>query len=138
MARGNALRLGAICGVSFVHTELDARIVASERFDLVTANPPYIPTSEIETLQADVRDFEPRLALDGGPDGLDIVRRVIDAGTRRLSETGVLAVEVGEGQARTVAELFELANLREIEVRRDYGGIERVVSGLTGSADAFF
>ncbi len=102
------------------------------RFDLsVTANPPYIAGSDFPTLQADVRDHEPRLALDGGDDGLALLRRVVDGAPARLvSPGGVLAVEVGAGQAPAVVELFERAGLSAVEVQRDYGRIERVVSGV--------
>lgn len=129
VARDNAHRLGAISGVRILHGDLDTPITSGERFDLVTANPPYIPTGDLETLQPDVRDHEPRLALDGGADGLDIIRRVLEVGRDRLEPRGILAVEVGASQAGAVTRLFADAGFTDLEQRRDYGGIERVVSG---------
>ena len=129
LAIENAVRLGAIAAIRFGVGDLDSRLARSERFELVTANPPYIPSRELAELDAGVREFEPRLALDGGPDGLSVVRRVVDVAKTRLLPDGVLAVEVHYDQASRVAELFEAAGLCQIERRRDYGGHERVVSG---------
>jgi release factor glutamine methyltransferase len=130
VARANALRLGAY-NVAWRQGDLYAAVSEPERFDLVTANPPYIAVADFPTLMADVRDHEPRLALDGGDDGLSLLRRVVDGAPARLvSPGGVLAVEVGAGQAAAVVELFERAGLSGIEVQRDYARIERVVSGM--------
>jgi release factor glutamine methyltransferase len=79
---------------------------------------------------ADVRDHEPHLALEGGADGLDVVRRVVAGAPARLVPGGVLAVEVGAGQAPAVAALFADAGLADVAVERDYARIERVVSGV--------
>ena len=127
VARENAYRLGAY-NVAFVESDLFAR-VPSQRFDVITANPPYIASAEIPELMADVRDFEPRLALDGGADGLDLVRRILDGAPERLEKDGVLAMEIGAGEAPATAALFEERGWREIEIARDYAKIERVVSG---------
>ena len=130
VARDNALRLGAY-NVAWRQGDLYAAVSEPERFDLVTANPPYIAVADFPTLMADVRDHEPRLALDGGDDGLALLRRVVDGAPARLvSPGGVLAVEVGAGQAAAVVELFERGGLSGIEVQRDYARIERVVSGM--------
>ncbi len=130
VARDNAARLGAY-NVAFRRGDLFAAVDPSYRFDLVTANAAvHHARASISTLMPDVRDFEPRLALDGGADGLDIVRRIVEGAPKRLRQGGVLAVEVGKGQAPAVAELFELAGFSEIELGRDYARIERVVSGM--------
>ncbi len=129
VARENAERLGAVWGVNFVVSDLDVALDESARFDLVTANPPYIPSADIAGLPADVKDHEPRLALDGGPDGLTIVRRVVEAARRRLRKGGTLALEVGHDQAERVAALVASAGFSDLARRRDYGGNERVVSG---------
>jgi release factor glutamine methyltransferase len=84
-------------------------------------------------LQPEVRDFEPRLALDAGSDGLDLLRRVVAGARERLVPGGVLAVEVGAGQAGAVAALFEAAGFADLGAHRDYGRIERVVSGVLRS-----
>jgi release factor glutamine methyltransferase len=129
VARENAARLGAY-RVAFRRGDLYAPLDADARFDVVTANPPYVPTGELTTLQADVRDFEPRVALDGGADGLAVVRRVIAGAPAHLVEGGVLAVEVGAGEARAAAALLATAGFCDVEVHRDYARIERVVSGV--------
>jgi release factor glutamine methyltransferase len=130
VARDNALRLGAY-NVAWRHGDLFAAVPLSQRFDVVTANPPYIAAGELASLPPDVRDHEPREALEAGDDGLSLLRRVIaGAPSRLVSPGGVLAVEVGAGQAPAVVELFERAGLSAVEVQRDYGRIERVVSGV--------
>ena len=129
VARDNALRLGAY-RVALRQGDLYAAVPPACRFDVVTANPPYIATSDLPRLMADVRDFEPRLALEGGADGLELVRRVVAGARPFLVPRGVLAVEVGAGQAADTAALFERAGYDEVEIRRDYARIERVVSGV--------
>jgi release factor glutamine methyltransferase len=131
VARENAIRLGAAHNLGFVRSDLFTVLTPGhDVFDLITANPPYIPDEEIGTLQLDVRAFEPRQALAGGPDGLDVLRRIVAEAPRFLPAGGVLAVEVGAGQAPDVKELFAAARFDAIETRRDYGGHERVVSGV--------
>jgi release factor glutamine methyltransferase len=102
--------------------------VAGRRFDLILSNPPYIPSEEIKKLEPEVRDGDPLQALDGGPDGLAIYRRLIPAALEHLEPGGWLLVEVGIGQARDVAELFDTANgYGKVVTARDPGGIQRVV-----------
>lgn len=132
VARENALRLGAY-NVALRAGDLYAAVDPALRFDLITANPPYVARGEMPTLMQDVRDFEPRLALEAGDDGLDVVRRVVAGAPVHLGPGGVLAVEVGAGQAPAVAELFAAAGFGGIELRRDYARIERVVSGVLPS-----
>lgn len=129
VARENALRLGAY-NVAFRQGDLYGAVEAGHLFDVVTANPPYIPAGDLPSLMADVRDHEPRLALEGGADGLDVVRRVVEGAPSHLVAGGVLAVEVGAGQAPAVAALFEAAGLTGVAIERDYARIERVVSGM--------
>lgn len=133
VARENALRLGAY-NVAFGESDLfagvDALCGAGARFDVVTANPPYIATEELQTLAPDIREFEPRLALDGGKDGLDFFQRIAEGAMQRLEPGGVLAVEVGAGEAEAVQGIFEAAGFAEVERAKDYARIERVVSGL--------
>jgi release factor glutamine methyltransferase len=129
VAKGNALRLGAY-RVAFRQGDLYAAVPPACRFDVVTANPPYVATGDLPGLMPDVREFEPRLALVGGEDGLDLVRRVVADAAPLLVPGGVLAVEVGAGQAPAVVTLFERAGYGDVEIRRDYARIERVVSGV--------
>lgn len=98
-------------------------------FDIVVSNPPYIPSNDIETLQPEVAKFEPRLALDGGADGLDAYRTIITALPRLLKPGGAFALEVGIGQAEEVRALAEAAGLSTGTPKRDLAGIPRVVNG---------
>lgn len=132
VARENVERAGATFTAHVLEGDLDAPLPEGARFDLVTANPPYIPTADLATLPADVREHEPRLALDGGADGLDLVRRVVEVARQRLRPGGVLAVEVGHDQAARASALLDRAGFASVDRRKDYGGIERVVSGVHG------
>jgi release factor glutamine methyltransferase len=127
LARENAQRLGAY-RIAFARSDLFASV--GGRFDLITANAPYIPSAEIATLQADVRDFEPRLALDGGEDGLDLVRRIVDGAPDHLVPGGVLALEIGAGEAEETRALLEARGFIDVRADRDIARIERVVSGV--------
>ncbi len=129
VARDNALRLGAY-NVSFRQGDLFEAVDAGCRFDLVAGNPPYVASLEIASLEPEIREHEPRLALDGGDDGLAIVRRIVASASDHLVPGGVLALEVGAGESASVAALFASAGFVRVEVRRDYGHIERVVSGV--------
>lgn len=129
VARDNAYRLGAY-NVAFARSDLFESVPREARFDVVTANPPYIPRGDLAGLMPDVRDFEPRLALDGGDDGLDTIRRIVRDAPAFLEPGGVLAMEVGAGEAPAVRELLEGRGYRDVAVDRDYAKIERVVSGL--------
>lgn len=137
VAHHNAARLGAH-HVAFAQGDLfEALAALGPRagglcFDLVTANAPYIPTAELAELSVDVRDHEPTLALDGGRDGLDLVRRIVRDAPRFLAPGGVLALELAMGQAPEVASLLEQAGFEAVLVTRDYAKIERVVSGVVG------
>ena len=98
-------------------------------FDVIAANPPYIPTADIDTLDDSVRLFEPRIALDGGEDGLDFYRAITDKWVSSLRLGGWLLCEVGIRQAGEVEKLFAKAGLRDIQTYQDTAGIWRVVEG---------
>ena len=127
VARGNAERLGA--AVTFVEGDLGAPLAAHAPFTLIVANLPYIPTGELASLPADVRS-EPALALDGGADGLDLVRRLVGEAPALLAPGGVLALEIGDGQAAATRALLEAAAFTDVQTRKDLAGIERIVSGV--------
>jgi release factor glutamine methyltransferase len=133
VARDNAYRLGAY-NAAFAEGDLFQALATLpprlQHFDLVTANPPYIQSAEIETLSPDIREFEPRLALDGGGDGLSLVRRIVDEAPAALRPGGVLAMEIGDGEADATRAAFEARGFTDVEVTRDYARIERVVSGV--------
>jgi release factor glutamine methyltransferase len=100
-------------------------------FEMVVSNPPYIPTGDLAQLMPEVRDHEPRLALDGGDDGLSAYRQLAAQAGKVLVPGGWLLVEVGIDQAADVETLFGAAGLTEIKYREDYSGIPRVVMGKT-------
>jgi release factor glutamine methyltransferase len=129
LCRENAQRVGVTRQLRVVTGDLFAALAQGERFELITANPPYIPSAEIAALAADIREFEPRLALDGGADGLAVIRRIVEAAPGHLQPGGVLALEVAWDQAPAVSEILAAAGFEQVERRRDYGGHERVVSG---------
>ena len=126
VARGNAERLGV--AVTFVEGDLEAPLVPHAPFDLIVANLPYIPTGDMAALPADVKT-EPALALDGGADGLALVRRLVAVAPGLLAPRGALALEIGAGQAAATAALLDAAGFIDVATRRDLGGVERVVSG---------
>ena len=98
-------------------------------FSLIVSNPPYVPRGEIPLLEASVRDFEPHAALDGGEDGLDFYRAILQNSVQALRSGGWLLFEVGEDQAHAVSLLLRRAGLRGVGSARDLQGIERVVFG---------
>ena len=107
--------------------------VKGERFDVIASNPPYIPTSELDALQREVR-FEPRIALDGGADGLDFYRRIARSAPDHLAPGGAIFLEVGAGEAPAVLALLKAALPgAEVGTVRDLNGIERVVYGKMGN-----
>lgn len=132
VARDNALRLGAY-NVGFVQGDLFAPVATARRFDVITANPPYIPSGDIAGLTPDVRDHEPRLALDGGDDGLVLVRKIVAAAPAHLEPEGLLAIEIDSKEAAETAELMTKAGFGDVRITRDLAKLERVVSGVLGS-----
>jgi release factor glutamine methyltransferase len=127
VARGNAARLGLARRVEFVLSDL-FHDVGERPFDLVVSNPPYIPADEYVALEPNVRDYEPRLALYGGVDGLDVYRRLVPGAALLLRPGGLLAVEVGAGQAEAVAGIMQAAGaFAPPQTRDDLGGVPRVV-----------
>jgi len=127
VAADNARSNGVAERIRFVQHDLGQ--LPPGPFDLIVANPPYIPSRELATLMPEVRDFEPQLALDGGVDGLDAYRALARQAGAILTAAGWLLVEVGSGQAAAVKELFAGAGLTESFAARDLAGIERVVGG---------
>ncbi|MCM2265610.1 MAG: peptide chain release factor N(5)-glutamine methyltransferase [Desulfuromonadales bacterium] len=127
VAAENARKNGVAERIEF--RQIDLAALPAGPFDLVVANPPYIPSGELTTLMPDVRDFEPQLALDGGVDGLAAYRALAGQAGGVLAPGAWLLVEVGIGQAPAVEGMFISAGLTEIFVSRDLAGIERVVGG---------
>jgi release factor glutamine methyltransferase len=94
---------------------------------MILSNPPYIPTSDRDGLQPEVRDFEPHQALFGGEDGLELIRRIVEDAPRFLDPRGHLLLEIGFGQAKKVGELFDREIWREPDLVADLQGISRLV-----------
>ena len=132
LARENAERLvdpGRPGGrVEFATSDLLASVMPRGPFDLILANPPYVPSSEAEALLG-LGWSEPLLALDGGEDGLDLLRRLLPEAARALAPGGALLVEADGAQAESVKQLFRASRFEEIETVRDLGGRPRVTSG---------
>jgi release factor glutamine methyltransferase len=97
--------------------------------DLVISNPPYIPTASLSSLPVEVREWEPREALDGGADGMDVHRRLVARVTPVLRPAGWLLMEMGEGQAEPLRRRMEASGFERVEVRRDLRGVERMIGG---------
>jgi release factor glutamine methyltransferase len=125
VAAGNARDLGLEGRATFREANWDDGIVPP--FDIVVSNPPYIEHAAMADLQLEVARFEPRLALDGGTDGLDAYRRLLPATARLLRSNGLAAFEVGAGQADSVAAIGTARGLRHIATLPDLGGVPRVV-----------
>ena len=129
VAQKNAAKCGVADRLTFLQGDLFAALPAGRTFDLIASNPPYIAQSEFASLGADVRDHEPRIALDGGPDGLAFYRRIANGATPFLKPCGSLLLEIGYTQEAAVRGL--LAERPELEVGatlKDMGGHPRVVT----------
>lgn len=100
-----------------------------EKYDFIVSNPPYCQSSEWERLPTTVRDYEPRRALNGGKDGLRFYRVLTPWAAGHLKEGGFLAVEIGQEQGAAVTALFEEVGFKRVAVKKDYGGLDRVVMG---------
>jgi release factor glutamine methyltransferase len=128
VARDNAASLGLGGRTALLRGDWTAGL-AEESFDLVVSNPPYIRSAEIEGLQPEVRDYEPRLALDGGPDGLDAYRILAVEALRVLKPGGRFLMEIGYDQAADVEALFRAAGAVDVGTAKDLADRDRVVFG---------
>lgn len=99
-------------------------------FDVIVSNPPYIRTADIESLSIEVRDHDPRIALDGGADGLEFYRRIITGAKEHLRKGGDLLLEIGYDQAKDVSEMMRNNGFIEVQTVKDFGGNDRVVRGI--------
>ena len=113
--------------IEFLQGNGFAALPSDAPFDLIISNPPYISTAEIETLQPEVRDFDPRQALDGGADGLDFYRLLATEATRFLKPDGKIMLEFGDGQAPAIREIFENEKWIVEEIKSDYSERLRIL-----------
>jgi release factor glutamine methyltransferase len=129
VARDNARRLRLV-RAAFIACDMASTVRG--RFDLVVSNPPYIASADIAELAPEVRNFDPRFALDGGRDGLDCYRAIADAAPALLKPAGALIVELGAGQAQAVTDLFTAAGLAAPPPRADLQGVPRALIATPG------
>jgi release factor glutamine methyltransferase len=128
VARENAANLDLAGRVALLRGDWTNGL-GDDSFDLVVSNPPYIATDVIETLEPEVRDHEPRLALDGGPDGLDAYRFLAGEILRVLKPGAMFAVEIGYDQSQAVEDLFRQAGAQNVRTVKDLSVNDRVVTG---------
>lgn len=125
VAEGNA-RLHNV-EVAWLESNLFEDVEGS--FDIIVSNPPYIPLEVIEGLMPEVRDYEPRIALEGGEDGLEFYRRISGEAARYLEQGGFLFYEIGHGQGEAVRQIMLEAGFQDVECEKDYSGHDRVAWG---------
>ena len=130
IAERNAERLGLLERTAWRQGDLFEAVSGDEKFDLIVSNPPYIKSEVIPSLAAEVSVYEPRLALDGGEDGLYFYRKIIPGAVRYLMTGGMLFLEIGSDQAEEVSALMRDAGFYEVRTIRDYGGNDRIVCGI--------
>ncbi|WP_176730401.1 peptide chain release factor N(5)-glutamine methyltransferase [Devosia insulae] len=134
MARLNANRHGVGNRFTTLKGSWFDPLEPGERFDLITSNPPYIESAVIAGLMPEVREHDPRLALDGGPDGLAAYRAIAAEAGLFLAADGVLLLEIGSGQGHTVSDIFVGAGFAEVDVVPDLAGLDRMVVARLNSA----
>ena len=133
VAAGNAKRLEA--DVLFLQGDLYEAAAQMPPFDMIVSNPPYIPASVIPTLSEEVRLHDPHIALDGGEDGLDFYRRIVNGAREHLRQDGVLLLEIGADQAAAVTEMLRVSGFDEIKTVQDLAGLDRVVRARISPAE---
>lgn len=113
----------------FIESDLFAELQTGQQYEMIISNPPYIRTNVIDTLMPEVREHEPRMALDGQADGLYFYREITSQAGEYLTRGGMLFYEIGYDQAEDVCKIMEREGFREIEVVKDFAGLDRVVYG---------
>ncbi len=120
------------CVYEFRQSDLFAELKAGEEFDMIVSNPPYIPTAVIEGLMPEVREHEPRMALDGLEDGLHFYRIISQKAPAYLKENGYLLFEIGCEQGEDVSRILKQNDFKDVMIKKDYAGLDRVVLGRKG------
>ena len=113
--------------INFLESDLFKNLSNDKIFDIIISNPPYIPTNDIENLQDEVRLYEPRIALDGGLDGLDFYRKIAEQSQKFLKNNGDIFLEIGYNQYQDVKNIFENNNFKFIDFQQDLSGIIRIL-----------
>ena len=133
VAEENAERLlSGRTGVSARFLQSDLFEAVDGKYDILVSNPPYIRSAVVDTLMPEVKDYEPRIALDGEEDGLVYYRRILSDCKKNLKKGGMLFFEIGYDQAEAVKGMMEQAGFLEVTVKKDFGGLDRVVFGTLG------
>lgn len=126
VAKKNAIKNGVNEKITFVNSNMFEKVDSNKKFDIIVSNPPYIKTEVIEELNKDVRQ-EPKLALDGGEDGLKFYRAITENAYKYLNNDGYLCLEIGENQKEEVMELLKSNNYQDIYCKKDLAGNDRVI-----------
>ena len=127
VAQNNAINNQVSTRINFLESNLFKNFRDDQIFDIIISNPPYIPTNDIENLQDEVRLYEPRIALDGGLDGLDFYRKIAEQSQKFLKNNGNIFLEIGYNQYQDVKNIFENNNFKFINFKKDLSGIIRVL-----------
>ena len=127
VAQNNAINNQVSTRINFLESNLFKNFRDDQIFDIIISNPPYIPTNDIENLQDEVRLYEPRIALDGGLDGLDFYRKIAEQSQKFLKNNGDIFLEIGYNQYQDDKNIFENNNFKFINFKKDLSGIIRVL-----------
>jgi len=130
IAEYNASQLVPDKAVSFINSDLFEVLGEGDKFDIIVSNPPYIASAVIEELMPEVRDYEPRMALDGTEDGLYFYKKIVENSEKYLKSGGLLAFEIGYDQGEAVKQLMLDYGYNEVEIVKDYSDMDRVVKGI--------
>jgi len=125
IAKNNALRHNLLNRIKFINRSIDK--LSHKKFDLIVSNPPYIKRKDIKNLSDDIKKFEPRMALDGGNDGLDLIKKVIYKSREILKRNGTLGLEIGDEQIKEVSKILIKNNYRIKKIIKDYKNNDRCV-----------
>ena len=128
IAKRNALKHNLSCRVKFLNKSLDE--IVNKKFDLIVSNPPYIMRKDMKNLSDDIKKHEPRMALDGGNDGLDVIKKVIYKSNYILKTNGMLALEIGDKQIKKVSKILTVKNFRIKNVTKDFKNNVRCVFAI--------
>ena len=134
IARLNAENNEVAGRLKLIQSDIFSKIKGSDKFDLIVSNPPYIPVREMSGLQAEVRDFDPHIALTDGKDGLSIIQKIIKRSPKFLKPNGFLLMEMGFNQSNDVGQMFDQAIWEEVNFFPDLQGIPRMVKARIGKS----
>src|SRR5690606_3947423 len=121
-----------LTNVKLLESDLFEKIDKDEKFHIIASNPPYIPTETIDRLQEEVKNYEPRIALDGGREGMDFYRRIVPESKEYQNEKGLLILEIGYDQGKQVRDLMLKEGFKDVKILKDLQGLDRAVLGING------